>query len=185
MELRDALYGRRAIRQFTPEPVARPVLERLIDAAIQAPSAINAQPWHFTVISKASLLDSIAVEAKAYMLRLAVVSDFPNHFRTTLAADDYHIFYHAPVLAVISARSGEWAMEDASLAAQNFMLAAYAEGLGSCWIGFAQAWLKTKDGRRAIGLEDEYLPVAPIIVGHPAQPVPPVPRQPARTRWFN
>lgn len=185
MELRDALYGRRAIRQFTGEPVARPALEQLIDDAIQAPSAVNGQPWHFTVIRNARLLDSIAANAKAYMLRLAVINNFPSHLRTTLAEDDYHIFYHAPALVVISAGSGEWAMEDASLAAQNLMLAAYAQGFGSCWIGFAQAWLKTAEGRNAIGLEADYVPVAPIIIGHPARPAPAVPRNPPRTRWLD
>ena len=185
MELRDALYGRRAIRHFTAEAVARPALERLVDAAIQAPSAVNAQPWQFTIIRNTALLDSIAAQAKNHMLSLAMANNFPSHFRTTLAEQDYHIFYHAPALIVISAGSGEWAMEDASLAAQNLMLSAYAAGLGSCWIGFAQAWLKTKEGRSAIELESEYTPVAPIIIGHPAQLPPPVPRQPARMRWLD
>ena len=185
MELREAIYGRRATRQFTPAPIARPILERLIDAAIQAPSAVNSQPWHFTVIRSGALLGSIAAEAKSYMLRMAAFGDFPSHLRTTLAAEDYQIFYHAPALVVISARSGEWAVEDASLAAQNLMLAAHAEGLGSCWIGFAQAWLRSKEGHHAIGLEAEYTPVAPIILGFPVQAVPPVPRQPVRTRWFD
>lgn len=185
MELKDAIYGRRAIRQFMAEPVDRPLLERLIDAAIQAPSAVNGQPWHFTVIRDAVLLDSIAAHAKTYMLRLAVVNNFPNQIRAMLADENYHIFYNAPALVVVSAGSGEWAIEDASLAAQNLMLAAYGEGLGSCWIGFAQAWLKTQEGRSTIGLENEFIPVAPIIIGRPAQPAPPVPRQPARTRWFD
>lgn len=185
MELRDALYGRRATRQFTPETVERPVLERLIDAAIQAPSAVNAQPWHFTIVRKASLLDSLAAKAKTYMLRFVSAGNFPGHFRATLATDDYHIFYHAPALVVISARNSEWTLEDASLAAQNLMLAAHAEGLGTCWIGFAQAWLKTPEGHSALELEDEYVPVAPLIIGHPAHAVPAVPRQPARTRWFD
>lgn len=119
------------------------------------------------------------------MLRLAVVNNFPNQIRAMLADENYHIFYNAPALVVVSAGSGEWAIEDASLAAQNLMLAAYGEGLGSCWIGFAQAWLKTQEGRSTIGLENEFIPVAPIIIGRPAQPAPPVPRQPARTRWFD
>ncbi len=59
------------------------------------------------------------------------------------------------------------------------MLVAHAYGLGTCWIGLAQDWLGTTEGRRAIGVSDEFLPVAPIIVGHPAGSVPPVPRNPA------
>ena len=44
MELIDAIYHRRAVREFTGEPVGRDVIEKLIDAAIQAPSAMNLQP---------------------------------------------------------------------------------------------------------------------------------------------
>jgi nitroreductase len=44
------------------------------------------------------------------------------------------------------------------------MLAAHAAGLGTCWIGFAQGWLQTRDGKEALGLPAESLPVAPIMV---------------------
>ena len=49
------------------------------------------------------------------------------------------------------------------------MLAACAEGLGSCWIGFAQRWLETEEGKRAVDLPAGYTPVAPIIVGIPRE----------------
>lgn len=109
----------------------------------------------------------------------------PPHLREHLENPDFHIFYHAPALIVISASSGDWAVEDASLAAENLMLAAYARGLGSCWIGFAQRWLETEEGRKAIGVPQDFVPVAPIIVGHPAAPMPPVPRNRARLRWLD
>ena len=49
----------------------------------------------------------------------------------------FHIFYHAPVLVVIAAAEPtDWAVEDCALAAENLMLAAYAKGLGTCWIGW-------------------------------------------------
>jgi len=65
------------------------------------------------------------------------------------------------------------------------MLAACGQGLGSCWIGFAQGWLETDEGRQEVGLPRGYLPVAPIIVGHPSEPGPPVPRNPANIRWID
>ena len=51
MDLVEAVYGRRATRAFSPQPVPRAVLERLIDAAVQAPSAVNAQSWDFAVVA--------------------------------------------------------------------------------------------------------------------------------------
>jgi nitroreductase len=68
MELDVALRGRRAVREYTPEGVDDAAIERLIDAAVQAPSAVNEQPWTFTVVRDPQVLDRIASEAKAYML---------------------------------------------------------------------------------------------------------------------
>ena len=68
-------------------------------------------------------------------------------------------------MILISGKEGEWTAEDVGLAAENLMLAAHAVGLGTCWIGFAQPWLKTPEGKRAVELDPNYIPIAPIIVG--------------------
>jgi nitroreductase len=184
MELTEAIYGRRATRAFTTEPVSKLLLEKLINAAIQAPSAVNGQPWYFTVIENQPLLDKISSESKKYMLKAMENKEFPEHLHEHLESPDFHTFYHAPALVVISSKAGNWAVEDATLAAQNLMLAAYGEGLGSCWIGFAQHWLGTPEGKRTIGLSGDYMPVAPIIVGHPDGTPQPVARNPARIQWI-
>ena len=64
------------------------------------------------------------------------------------------------------------------------MLAAYTIGLGTCWIGFAQGWLATLEGKSALKLPAGDVPVAPIIVGHPKSKPHPVPRKPARIDWI-
>jgi nitroreductase len=177
MEVGEAIHQRRAVRSYTREAVTQMVVERLIDAAIQAPSAMNTQPWHFTVIRSAELLDRISVASKAHLLKAVEQGELPVQLRDHLANPEFHIFYHAPAVILISVKRAAWAAEDAALAAQNLMLAAYAEGLGSCWIGFAQRWLETVEGRRLIDLSDDYVPVAPIIVGHAAVMPQPVPRK--------
>lgn len=85
---------------------------------------------------------------------------------------------------ISSVTSNPWAVENCSLAAENLMLAACAEGLGTCWIGFAQSWLATAAGKALLGIPSEYLPVAPIIVGHPEGAAPAVPRKPPEIRWI-
>lgn len=182
MELMEAIRGRRAVRNYASSPIAQETLKKLVDAAIQAPSAINAQPWHFTVVRNAASLDRISHAAKAHMLRI-IATDGP--MREHLEDPHFQIFYHAPALILISARDVDWASEDAALAAENLMLAAYAEGLGSCWIGFAQRWLETEEGRRSVGLPDGYIPVAPIIVGVPGAEMPPVPRNSPTINWLD
>ncbi|MGA7328477.1 MAG: nitroreductase [Rhodomicrobium sp.] len=185
MDLREAIYSRRAVRAFTDEPVDQAMIRELIGAAIQAPSAVNRQAWSFTVVREKALLASISQSAKAFMLKNLPTGPMANHFQQLLGDPNFDIFYHAPVLIVIS-HKGEtsWAIEDCTLAAQNMMLAARAAGLGTCWIGFSQAWLATGDGKAALGLSAEYLPVAPIIVGHPKFAPPPVVRKEPEIHWI-
>lgn len=185
MDLNDAIYGRRATRAYSVAPVLKEVLKALIDAAIQAPSAVNEQPWDFTIVQNTALLDQISATAKAYMIETMPSGSFPEHLHEHLESADFHIFYRAPVLITISARAGAWAVENATLAAENLMLAAHGRGLGSCWIGFAQRWLETPEGKRMLGIPEDFEPVAPIIIGHPAVPATPVPRDPPQLRWID
>lgn len=185
MDLERALYSRRAVRSYTDEAIDQATLRKLIDAAVQAPSAVNEQPWSFTVITDRALLGRICENSKAHLLRGAAGRTVPESFRGRLEDPSFDIFYHAPALIVISSVDrGRWAVENCALAAQNLMLAACAEGLGSCWIGFAQIWLTTRAGKAALGLPTSYLPVAPIIVGRPAAPPAEVPRKEPRIRWI-
>jgi nitroreductase len=184
MDLMEAIYSRRAAREYTNVAVDEKTLRDLIDAAIQAPSAVNAQSWLFCVVRDKSLMAVISQESKAHMMRKTPAGLLSHHFQEILGDPNFDIFYHAPALVVICAAEGNWAVEDCALAAENLMLAARAAGLGTCWIGFAQNWLVTKEGRAALDLPPGYLPVAPIIVGHPKALPPQVPRKPAQIRWI-
>jgi len=185
MNLDQAISGRRAIREYTTAAIDKEVIHRLINAAAQAPSAVNQQPWTFTVIRDQQLLDRISTQAKAYMLARLSAGPHSSTFHSLLSDEDFHIFYHAPVLVLISGNApGEWIVEDCALAAENLMLCAYAEGLGSCWIGFAQGYLGTPQGKQALGLPAEWTPVAPIIVGHPKSVPAPVVHKTPEIRWI-
>jgi nitroreductase len=185
MELEQAISGRRAVREYTKEAVDEGTLRRLIGAAILAPSAVNEQPWTFTVVRDQAVLDRLSREAKAHMLETADPKGrHSEHFRTMLGDPDFQIFYHAPALILISAASaGPWIVEDCSLAAENLMLAAYACGLGSCWIGFTQGYLNTPAGKELLGLPAASVPVAPIIVGHPKAKPAPIAHKDPEIRW--
>ena len=185
MDLNEAIFTRRAVRAYTRDPVDEATLRALIDAAVQAPSAINEQPWSFCVVRDKALLSDISRKAKAHMLATTPAGLLSHHFEEILGDAQFEIFYHAPVLIVISAPAkSPWAPENCALAAQNLMLAARSQGLGTCWIGFAQNWLRTAEGRAVLDLPPDYAPVAPIIVGRPQTQPPPVPRKPADIRWI-
>jgi nitroreductase len=189
VDIQEALSGRRSIREYTDEPVHEATLRALVLAATQAPSAMNEQPWSFTVVRDQALLARISRDAKACMLATMesdqVAGARMQRLHDTLGNPDFHVFYHAPALVVIGAREpGGWVTEDCAMAAQNLMLAAHALALGSCWIGFAQAYLNTPGGRQAIGAPASSVTVAPIIVGHPRSRAVAVPRKEASIRWL-
>jgi nitroreductase len=185
MELLQAIHGRRSVREYTGEPVGDVILRDLIDAAIQAPSAINQQPWCFVVVKDPALLAQISDRAKAHLLKASLGA--PAHpFRDMLNDPKFDILYHAPALIVIAVtQPTDWAVEDCALAAANLMLAAHDAGLGTCWIGFAQHWLGTPEGKAALGVPPSCTPIAPIVVGHPRRSAAPVPRKAANIRWLD
>jgi nitroreductase len=185
MDLKEAIYTRRAVRQYTDQPVDEKMLRELVDAAIQAPSAVNQQPWTFCIVRDRALLARISHEAKAHMLKVTSAALLSHHFEELLGDLKFDILYGAPVLIVISGRAAEsWVVEDCALAAGNLMLAARGAGLGTCWIGFAQGWLATPEGKAALEIPETHRPIAPIIVGHPKSFPPPIARNEPRIHWI-
>jgi nitroreductase len=179
MDLMEAIYTRRATRDYTDEPLSD------IDAAVQAPTAVNAQPCTFCVVRDKTMLRTISQEAKAHMLKATPVALMSHHFSKVLNDPTFDILYHAPALILISTVADiPWAIEDCALAAENLMLAARGAGLGTCWIGFAQAWLGTSEGKARLNIPAAYKPVAPIIVGHPKSQRAPIPRKEPEIRWI-
>jgi nitroreductase len=181
MDLKEAIYTRRAIREFKDIAVDHNTIRQLVDAAIQAPSAVNQQPWSFCVVRDQAVLAQISAESKAHMMKTTPAGLLSHHFDND---PSFHIFYHAPVLIVICSAATPWATEDCALAAENLMLAAHAAGLGTCWIGFAQDWLGTPAGKSLLQLPEDIAPIAPIIVGHPKSVPSPVPRKQPEIRWI-
>jgi nitroreductase len=190
MDISAAISGRRSTRKYTKQPLNEQTILRLIRAATLAPSAVNQQPWTFTVVQNQELLDEVSRGAKAHMVAM-MSADLAGgaraeHFRSMLSDPVFQIFYHAPALILISGKAaGSWITEDCALAAENLMLMAYALGLGTCWIGFAQSYLNTLAGKRQLGLPESWVPVAPLIVGFPKTPPPAVARNEPEIRWVN
>ncbi len=181
MDLMEALRTRRAIREFTTEPVGDDLIEELIAAAILAPSSVNLQPWRFAVVRGRELLQSLGVEAKSYAAA-HLPGDSPLHAH---AVDPtFEIFHGATALIVICAVNDEaQSVEDCCLAGENLMLAAHARELGTCWIGLSRLWLNDAKTKIELGIPASWRPVAPIILGHRRTLPPPTPRKKAAILW--
>ncbi|RPI60717.1 MAG: nitroreductase family protein, partial [Lysobacterales bacterium] len=144
----------------------------------------NLQPWAFAVITGAGRLDEYARRAKDYLLTEASPSN--PRANELLSDPGFSIFYHAPALVLVLARSGDGqAKEDCCLAAQVFMLAARDEGLGTCWIGFGRPWLNLPATKVELGLPQDYHVVAPIVLGFPQAWPPSHERNAPEIHWIS
>ncbi len=176
----DAIYKRRAVRDYTPERIDRATIEILLYAATQAPTAMHEEPWTFAIIQDKALLDRLSEDAKGLLLEesKAPGSRLEKHALGVFADPTFRIFYNATTLIVIYGKPmGQFVVADCWLAAENLLLAAYATGLGSCVIGFAVAALNTPEWKRELNIPGEYTAYAPIIIGRPAGITPPSPRK--------
>ena len=178
MDLLKAIAERRATRAYSEKGLDRSAVEKLLEAAVEAPSARNLQPWAFVVFEGKKRLHEFSEKAKAELLRAPAAST--PEITKMLSDPSFDIFYGAPLLIVICATSAEsQAAEDCCLAAQNLMLAAHAAGLATCPIGFARPWLALPATKSQLGIPADYVPVFPLILGHPKEhPAPPGRRAP-------
>ncbi len=178
MDIIEAIYHRRSVRDYKADAVPREVIDALIAAAVHAPSAMNLQPWAFLAIEGRDALSRYAERAKRYLVETMGPDSPLSQYREQLSDPTFDIFYGAPGLIVIAATSdAAQSAEDCCMAAQNLMLAAYGMGLGTCCIGFARPWLNLGDTKSELGIPETHVPIAPIIVGYPKRAVPRVPRK--------
>jgi nitroreductase len=177
----QAIYERRAVRSYTTRMVEPETVRALIDAAIQAPSAVNQQPWAFVVIQDRRLLERLSGRSKQLMLAQVRPGTALWEHSGMLKDPAFNVFYDAGTLIVVCAVPGDWPVnEDCCLAAQNLMLAAHALGLGTCPIGFARDALNEPEAKRELGIPAGHSVVMPIIVGYPRDCPAPTPRRRAR-----
>ncbi|MEO6002663.1 MAG: nitroreductase [Opitutus sp.] len=185
MEVIEAIYHRRAVRSYTEAHVAQFTIEEIMDAAVQAPSSLNQQPWAFAVFQGKERLADYSRRAKEHFL-LTQLPPLGLHERgDTLTDPNYNIFYNAnTILVVLAPPRGHNSVEDCCLAAENVMLAAHGLGLGTCPIGIARAWLNLPEVKEELGLPPDYNAVFTVTLGYPAaQPPQTHRRAPAIVSW--
>jgi nitroreductase len=177
----DAINHRRAVRDYTPQKIDQAVIRILLDAAVHAPTAVHEEPWAFAIVQDRNTLKRLSDNVKE-LLASGTDSIHPllgSHALDRFTNPEFNVFYNAGTLVVIYGKPlGPFVVADCWLAAENLMLAAFANGLGTCPIGLAVAALNTPQWKRELGVPAEMTAIAPIIVGLPAGETPPVPRKP-------
>jgi coenzyme F420-0:L-glutamate ligase/coenzyme F420-1:gamma-L-glutamate ligase len=178
----DVLHQRQTVRRFRPEPIAQPLVERLVSAATRAPSAHNRQPWRFCVLREKA--GKLAL-AEAMGRRLRADRERDGDEAQAIAADvrrSHDRIIGAPVGILVcltlqemdrypDARRGdaEWVMavQSTAMAGENLLLAAEAEGLGACWM--CAPLFCPDEVRQALSLPADWVPQGLILLGQPAE----------------
>jgi nitroreductase len=161
-EVLSAIKSRRSVRNYSPGQISREHLDQIIEAGIYAPSAVNEQPWHFTVIQNRELLNRIDRTVKEQMAKSDV-----EWMRNNAANPGFSVTYHAPTLIVVSGNEAAMAWEaDCSFAMENMMLAAESLGIGSVCLGLVKFFLLQEGEAEKLGIPAGYKPFYGMAFGY-------------------
>jgi len=153
MDTMETILNRRSIRKYTNQKISEEQIEKIIKAAMYAPSAMNYQPWHFVVIDEREAIDQIfkinphAEMAKEAQLAIIVCGDSKLEMNI------------------------DYLVQDCSAATQNALLEIHALGLGAVWISSYPNTDTISGIRNYYGLPENIVPVSIISLGFPAEEV--------------
>ncbi|MCW4052198.1 MAG: nitroreductase family protein [Candidatus Bathyarchaeota archaeon] len=145
----EMILSRRSIRKYTTELVNSDDVEKMLEAAMAAPSASNRKPWHFIIVADRKVLDNLA-RAHPYGKML----------------------FEAPLCIVVcgdTSISERFWVQDCSAATENLLLAANALGLGAVWVGVFPREDRISPVRKVLKIPETIIPLNLIPIGHPAE----------------
>jgi len=152
MDVFQAINKRRSVRSFSTEPIAADLVQKLIAAAMQAPSAGNQQPWRFIVVTDRAKLEQIP--------------KFHPYCKMVTQASTAIVVCGDP-------RGKKWPdlwPQDCSAAVQNLLLAAVAQGIGAVWTGVYPFEERMAGCRELLSIPEEVYPFAIVPLGYPKNP---------------
>jgi F420 biosynthesis protein FbiB-like protein len=175
----DVIKSRRSVRRYTLQPVPSEIIGSLLEAAAFAPSAHNAQPWRFVVITGEEQKNAVANAMAQVWLKELELDHIPRNMRWATVSRSVERFTSAPVLILACLTMEEMdtypdaerqqserdlAVQSLAAAVQNLLLAAHASGLGACWY-CAPIFCKSAV-REAMEIPADVEPQALITVGY-------------------
>lgn len=147
------IMERRSWRSYEERQITDEELNTIVQCGLWAPSAMNQQSWHLTVVQNKELIRQLTEGCQKMMGR---------------EADP---FYGAPTLVLVTGREDCIdPIKDGSLAIENMFLAAASLGIGSCWINCLGRFLTTEDGKafaKKCGMPEGHVGVGCVVLGYP------------------
>ena len=177
MDLYEAIHNRRSHRLYRPEMPPREALERVVHAGLWAPSGMNTQCWEITVLAgkaRNGLVDLINLSLKKLVpiMQQAGVTETSQQRVAAFFKD----LGGAPVVIAVTITKweapGAGNFQSGAALMQNMLLAAHAEGLGTCWMTAGS--LVEKEVLEYLGKPDQQL-LAITPIGYSAKEPPVVP----------
>lgn len=152
MELSEVLLKRRSVRKFTREAVSDGQIDALLHAAMSGPSACNARPWAFYVVSNETVLQLLRQVTPYTNMNAALAMVVCGDMKRALPED----------------RADFW-VQDCSAATENILLRAADLGLGTVWCGIHPKRSAEKKVAEILELDETKIPLNIIFIGHPAE----------------
>ena len=156
-EILELILKRQSDRKYSDKPVEEDKLERIIKAGRMAPSACNAQPWKFVVVTDPALISKLAEAASA---RLLGMNSFVGQAPVLIVIVRENPNFSSKVGGTI--KNKDYSHIDIGIAAENICIQAKAENLGSCMIG----WFDEKQVRTILGIPSSKRVELIITVGY-------------------
>lgn len=151
MDLLEAIFTRRSIRRYSDQPIEKAKVDKILRAAMYAPSAVNKQPWHFIVFKNIATKQKIMeIHKNSAMLKDSPVAILICYDERLQHDDGYGVI-------------------DCSTATQNMLLAAHALGLGACWVGIHPRLNRIEALINIFKLPKHILPFSIIAIGYPKE----------------
>lgn len=147
MDILEAIKGRRSIRKYKEEPISEEQVTQILEAGIWAPSRGNSQPWKFIVLKNKQM-----------------------HMDLAEAIPTGKFLAEAPlgIAVVVDPKASKHPEQEGAAATQNILLAAYALGLGSCWISVYGTDSEEK-AKQLLQIPDKEWLLSIVSIGHPAE----------------
>lgn len=156
----DIILKRRSVRNYSSEMITQEELETIVKCGLYAPSAKNKQNWHFTVVTSKDQIEEMNRLALEGMERLGIEKE-----------EGYHVFYHAPVVIVISSKIEGYSEVNAGCVVENMAIAAKSLNIGSCIIGetrYMYHQANKADINRVLKIPENYEHDISICFGYPS-----------------
>jgi nitroreductase len=170
----SCIAQRRSHRKYLNIPLTEEQIATLIAAAEQAPSAVNRQPWHITVVEDAAIIQDVHDACRKEVMKQ------PEENRSARYQDPaFQVFYHAPCVFFFSCDDSRYAQTDVGIAIQNVCLAAQSMGLGTVILGLPRDAFAGEDKERLeklLQFPAGYRFMLAVSIGHaddtkPAHPI--------------